>query len=169
MNFIDYKITDIKKAMTNLIKKHKTIAEATQTMLFGIAYEIEAENDATELNRFVVQLSEVHDEKLVLSAVARAVGVYMQDILPVKWSRKEQAFIMDEELSDFDYTVALESMQAVRWDKYNQKSADSEFDADKTLTKAIAMINGIIKKHNDGDLVDDDPAFVRARRIAKAF
>jgi len=169
MKFTDYKITDIKKAMTSLIKRHKTIASATQEMLMGIAYEIEANNDATELNRFVVQLSDTVDEKVILSSTARAVGVYMQDILPLKWSRKEQAFLMDEECIDFDYTVALESMLAVRWDKYNQKSADSDFDADKTLTKAIAMINGIIKKHNDGELVDDDPAFVRARHIAKAF
>ena len=49
------------------------------------------------------------------------------------------------------------------------KSADAEFDADNLLKKAMGMINTIIKHQSDGELADDDPAYIKARRIAKAF
>ena len=170
MKFEQYKIEDLKKAVTALIKKHKTIASATQEMLMGIAYVLETDNAVLELNRFVVQLSDTDDDgKVILSSTARAVGVYMQAMLPVKWSKKDQGFNVTDEILDFDFDVACEAMEATRWDKYGVKSADSEFDADNLLKKAMGMINTIIKHHDDGGLQDDDPAFQKARRIAKAF
>jgi len=170
MKFEQYKIQDLKKAVTSLIKKHKTIASATQEMLMGVAYELEVNKDVLELNRFVVQLSDIDtDGKVQLSSTARAVGVYMQAMLPVKWSKKDQGFNVTDEILDFDFDAACEAMEATRWDKYGVKGADAEFDADNLLKKAMGMINTIIKHHNDGDLQDDDPAFVVARRIKKVF
>jgi len=169
MKFNDYKIDDIKKAMVNLIKRHKTIASATQEMIMGLAYEIEANGSVQELNDFIYGLSEQTEDKLYLSVTARAVGVYMGDLLPVEWVKADNAFIMSEGAEGFDYTVSLEVMLETRWDKYKVKPPEHEFCADNSLTKAMAMIKGIIAQHAKGNLQDDDPAFVTARRIAKAF
>lgn len=170
MKFEQYKIEDLKKAVTSLIKKHKTIASATQEMLMGVAYELQANKEVLELNRFIVQLSDQDDDgKVILSSTARAVGVYMQAMLPVKWSRKAQGFEVTDEIMDFDFDAACEAMEATRWDKYGVKAADTEFDADNLIKKAMGLINSVIKHHDDGDLADDDPAYQRARRIAKAF
>lgn len=171
MNFLDNKIDDIKKAMTSLIKRHKTIASATQAMLMGIAYEIEANNDATELNRFVTQLSDDVDGQVELSSTARAIGVYMQAMLPVKWVKKEQAFMYDEEqVIDREtlFEEAKKGMEAVRWDKFNAKKADQEFDADKRLAVAIGILKTIAKKGTSGELKADDPAVITANRYLKA-
>lgn len=170
MKFKQYEIQDLKKAVTSLIKKHKTIASATQEMLMGIAYELQNSSDVLELNRFVIQLSDTDDKgKVQLSATARAVGVYMQAMLPVKWSKKDQGFATTDELMDFDFDAACVLMEATRWDKYGVKAADAEFDADNLIKKAMAMINTVIKHNADGTLADDDPAFIKARQIAKAF
>ena len=60
-------------------------------------------------------------------------------------------------------------MEATRWDKHGVKSADAEFDADNLIKKAMGMINTVIKHHADGTLADDDPAYMKARRISQAF
>jgi len=170
MKFKVYEIQDLKKAVTALIKKHKTIASATQEMLMGIAYALQDSGDVLELNRFVVQLSDLDkDNKVELSSTARAVGVYMQAMLPVKWSKKDQGFHVTDEAMDFDFDAACVLMEATRWDKYGVKSADAEFDADNLLKKAMGMINTIIKHQADGTLSDDDPAFIKARLIQKSF
>ena len=170
MKFEQYKIEDLKKAVTALIKKHKTIASATQEMLMGIAYELQTNNSVLELNRFVVQLSDTDaDGKVQLSATARAVGIYMQAMLPVKWSKKDQGFNVTDEVLDFDFDAACVLMEATRWDKFGVKAADAEFDADNLLKKAMGMINTIIKSEAEGLLNADDPAFLKARAIQKAF
>ena len=117
MKFEAYKIEDLKKAVTSLIKKHKTIASATQEMLMGVAYALQTEKDVLEINRFIVQLSDTDDDgKVILSSTARAVGVYMQAMLPIKWSRKSQGFEVTDDILDFDFDAACDLMEATRWD-----------------------------------------------------
>lgn len=167
LHFKDHAVPDLKKAIASMIKKHKTIASATQEILMSVACEIETNQSCAGLTQFVLGLSEVTDKDVHLSAQARAVGVYMQKVLPVKWDRKTQSFQMVE--GSFDYAGAYEIMSTTRWDTYEAKKASAEFDADKTLQKAIAMIKGIISKAESGELANDDPAFLTARKIAKAF
>ena len=170
MNFNEYKIEDIQKAMTNLIKRHKTIASATQEMLMGIGYEIEAGLDTLQLTRFITQLSDVDSNgKLELSAVARQVGFYMKDHMPVEWDRETQSFVMAEDHLKFDFAAALTKMEATRWDKYKKMKADEAFDADKILQRAFQMIKSVVAKHDEGSLADDDPAYMKARQVVKAF
>lgn len=166
--FQEYKIDDLTKAVTNLIKRHKTIASATQAVLMGIAFDIEANQSAKELTNFVVSLSDVNAKgKLNLSSTARAVGAYMGKILPVEWEPKEKAFICTE--GEFDFEAALKVMQETRWDTYDKKDPDKEFKADMNIQRAIALIKGVIAHHDKGDLQDDDPAYLQARKFAKAF
>ena len=138
-------------------------------MLLSVACEVEVNQSCDGLTQFVLGLSDVTDKDVHLSAQARAIGVYMQKMLPVKWDRKSKSFQMVD--GAFDYEEAYELMSNTRWDTYDAKKASAEFDADKTLQKAIAMIKGIISKHDKGELAlgDDDPAFIKARKIAAAF
>ena len=167
LHFKEHAIADLKKSIANIIKRHKTIASATQEILMGVACEIETNQSCAGLTQFILGLSEVTEKEVHLSAQARAVGVYMSKLLPVKWDKKSQSFQMVE--GDFDYAGAYKTMCETRWDTYEAKKASAEFDADKTLQKAMAMIKGIISKAENGDLATDDPAFLTARKIAKAF
>ena len=172
MNFEGYKIADIKKAMTNLIKRHKTIADATQAMIMGLAFEIESTGSVQELTRFVTELSDTDSEgKLHVSSTARQVGFYMKSHLPIDWDNEAQVFKMadvEEGAEPFDYAKALGLMEATRWDKYKKIKADEAFNADVTVQKAIAQLKSVVSHQKKGELSDDDPAFLKARNMLKA-
>ena len=172
MNFEGYKIADIKKAMTNLIKRHKTIASATQEILMGLAFEIESAGSVQELTRFVTELSDTDSEgKLHLSSTARQVGFYMKSHLPLEWDTTTQTFVMaevEEGADPFDYAKAVKLMEAVRWDKYKKLKADEAFNADVVVAKAIAMLKSVGAHQKSGDIADDDPALLKANAMLKA-
>ena len=175
--FEEYKVQDVDAAIADMIKNHSTMMDAIQTVLFNVAAEIEADMTVgcEKLTKFVVGISSV-DEKgdIAFPTDARQMLRYMNAVLPVKWKGKHtlETFSIqpeDDRVKGFRYGNALKAMQKTRWDRYGEKAKSAEFDADKTLQKAIAMIKGIVSKHDDGTLADDDPAYVKARQIVKAF
>lgn len=175
--FQEYKVQDVDAAIADMIKNHSTMMAAIQTVLFNITAEIELDITVgcQKLQDFLIGISSVSKDGVIdFPTDARQVLRYMNAMLPVKWKGKravgEFSIVPDDErLKGFRMGNALKAMEATRWDKYGEKAKSAEFDADKTLQKAIAMIKGIIKKHDDGALEDDDPAFVKARQIVKAF
>lgn len=177
--FEEYKVQDVDSAIADMIKNHSTMMAAIQTVLMNITAELELdlENGCTKLKDFVLGISTVHDNgDIDFPTDARQILRYMNAVLPVKWKGKRTLTDFsiapeDERVKGFRFGNALKAMQDTRWDKYGEKAQSAEFDADKTLQKAIAMIKGIISKHDKGELKlgDDDPAFIKARKIAQAF
>ena len=175
LHFKDHAVADIQKQVTKIIKRHKTIASATQEILLSIACEIETNQDTSALTQFISGLStKDKDGKIVLNSTARSVGVYMGKVLPVKWDKKTQSFgmkvVKDENdiVVPHDYKESFDVMSSTRWDTFEKKKADEEFQADKMLAKAISILKSIKGKGESGDLQQDDPALVKATHILKA-
>lgn len=173
IHFGEYKVQDVDSVIANMIKDHNTIMDAMQTVAFNIAAEIEADMTVgcQKLTDFVIGISSVDDDgSIAFPTDARQFLRYMNAVLPVKWKGKHtlETFSVQPEadrVKGFRYGTALKAMQATRWDKYGEKAKSAEFDADKTIGKIIGMVNSLIKHHDDGDLADDDPAYMKARKL----
>ena len=176
MHFESYKVQDVDAAIAGMIKNHSTMMDAIQTVLLNITAEFEQDSTlgCTKLQDFLIGISSVDkDGNIDFPTDARQVLRYMNAVLPIKWQGKRttEAFSIVPDTArtkGFRFGNALKTMEASRWDRYGEKAKSAEFDADKTLQKALGMLKSIVSKHDAGELQDDDPAYVTARRYLKA-
>lgn len=164
--FSAFRIEDIDAATKDLINKTTTLVQFTQDIIMGFAERLESEHDAAHLTKFIHSISEMKGDKLMLSATARSVGVYMKAYLPLVW--KDNEFRYQEDLEDFDWAKAREGMLAVRWDRYQAMDGNNAFNAENKWKAIITAAKDIIK--HKGELHEEDVHYAsKAETLLRSF
>lgn len=151
----------------SVIKRHRGLADDIQAVLMGIAFQVMEHKNSDQLTRLVYGLSDMKEGEgnLSLKPTAKAVGRYMVAMLPIKWDKETQRFKAEaKKHEDFDWEAAYNAMCETRWDSFETKPANDEFNPEKEWGKVVSIVKKIHK-----DAPEDSEYRAKADTVIRQF